>query len=224
MASRFVRKKGLISAKLSADEAMLVANLVSQVIELLRDDENTRSGSADDDLAKLVGGFGSTIAPTDPVVARLLPDGYRGDEEAAGEFRRFTEVGLRSAKLTAAEQVLADLGVFDEDDDVDDADVDDAEVDDGSDDADKRSAGKADQVKVSLDADGALTWARCLNDLRLSIGTRLEVSDDDSDDRFAVLDPDDPVRWTYEVYIWIGWLQESLIEAMAQTLPEPHRD
>lgn len=195
MATRFVRKKHLISARFNADEATLIANLVAQVIELLRDDENTRSGSSEDDLAELVGAFGSSVAPSDPVVARLLPDGYRGDDEAAGEFRRFTEVALRSGKVEAAQRVLDDLG--------------DTEL--------------ADRVTVSLDAEAALIWARCLNDLRLSIGTRLEVTEDD-EQRFGALDDDDPVRWTYDVYVWLGWLQESLIEAMSETLPEPHRD
>ena len=195
MATRFTRKRGAITAKFSADEATLIANLVAQVVELLRDDENTRSTSSDDGLAELVGAFGSSVAPSDPVVARLLPDGYRGDDEAAGEFRRFTEVGLRSGKLAAAESVLADLG----------------------------DTTLADRVTVSLDADAALTWARCLNDLRLSIGTRLEVTEDD-EQRFGALDDDDPVRWTYDVYVWLGWLQESLIEAMNPGLPEPHRD
>ena len=32
------------------------------------------------------------------MLARLLPDGYRDDPEAAGEFRRYTESALRSAK------------------------------------------------------------------------------------------------------------------------------
>jgi Domain of unknown function (DUF2017) len=195
VATRFVRKKHLISARFTADEATLIANLVAQVIELLRDDENTRSGSADDDLADLVGAFGSSVAPSDPVVARLLPDGYRGDDEAAGEFRRFTEVGLRSGKVDAAQRVLDDLG--------------DTEL--------------ADRVTVSLDPEAALIWARCLNDLRLSIGTRLEVTEDD-EQRFGALDDDDPVRWTYDVYVWLGWLQESLIEAMSESLPEPHRE
>jgi Domain of unknown function (DUF2017) len=195
VATRFVRKKHLISARFTTDEATLIANLVAQVIELLRDDENTRSGSADDDLADLVGAFGSSVAPSDPVVARLLPDGYRGDDEAAGEFRRFTEVGLRSGKVDAAQRVLDDLG--------------DTEL--------------ADRVTVSLDPEAALIWARCLNDLRLSIGTRLEVTEDD-EQRFGALDDDDPVRWTYDVYVWLGWLQESLIEAMSESLPEPHRE
>jgi hypothetical protein len=43
------------------------------------------------------------------VLARLLPDAYRDDPEAAGEFRRYTEQGLRSGKVAAAQTVLATL-------------------------------------------------------------------------------------------------------------------
>jgi hypothetical protein len=43
------------------------------------------------------------------VLARLLPDAYRDDPEAAGEFRRYTEQGLRSGKVAAAQTVLDTL-------------------------------------------------------------------------------------------------------------------
>ena len=41
---------------------------------------------------------GPTSAPEDPVLARLFPTAYPDDEEAAAEFRRFTEGGLRDGK------------------------------------------------------------------------------------------------------------------------------
>jgi len=43
------------------------------------------------------------------VLARLLPDAYGDDAEAAGEFRRYTEQGLRSGKVAAARTVLGTL-------------------------------------------------------------------------------------------------------------------
>jgi len=43
------------------------------------------------------------------VLARLLPDGYRDDAEAAGEFRRYTEPALRNAKYQAAQEMLDTL-------------------------------------------------------------------------------------------------------------------
>ncbi len=47
--------------------------------------------------------------PDDPVLARLLPDAYTGDPEAAHEFRRFTEASLRSAQGRAAQTLLDTL-------------------------------------------------------------------------------------------------------------------
>ena len=65
-----------------------------------------------DDLARLLGQAGETgpaTPPDDPVLARLLPDAYADDAEAAGDFRRFTEQELRNGKAAAARTVLATL-------------------------------------------------------------------------------------------------------------------
>jgi hypothetical protein len=51
----------------------------------------------------------SALLPDDPVLARLLPDAYPDDTEAAGDFRRFTEQELRNGKAAAARTVLATL-------------------------------------------------------------------------------------------------------------------
>src|SRR5439155_4943187 len=61
------------------------------------------------DLAAMLGATGPTSPPQDPVLARLLPDAYGDDPEAAGEFRKYTEQGLRSGKVAAARTVLATL-------------------------------------------------------------------------------------------------------------------
>jgi hypothetical protein len=62
-----------------------------------------------DDLARLLGQTGPATPPDDPVLARLLPDAYPDDIEAAGDFRRFTEQELRNGKAAAARTVLATL-------------------------------------------------------------------------------------------------------------------
>jgi hypothetical protein len=62
-----------------------------------------------DDLARLLGQAGPATPPDDPVLARLLPDAYQDDSEAAGDFRRFTEQELRNGKAAAARTVLATL-------------------------------------------------------------------------------------------------------------------
>ncbi len=43
------------------------------------------------------------------MLARLLPDAYRDDPEASGEFRRYTERDLRAGKVAAARTVLDTL-------------------------------------------------------------------------------------------------------------------
>jgi hypothetical protein len=62
-----------------------------------------------DDLARLLGQAGPATPPDDPVLARLLPDAYQDDSDAAGDFRRFTEQELRNGKAAAARTVLATL-------------------------------------------------------------------------------------------------------------------
>jgi uncharacterized protein DUF2017 len=87
----------------------------SQTAPAARYDPNARDSSGAipvpgaDELAEMVGLSDSTELPDDPILARLLPDGYRDDPDSAQDFRRFTESGLRSAKTAAAQTVLSTL-------------------------------------------------------------------------------------------------------------------
>jgi catechol 2,3-dioxygenase-like lactoylglutathione lyase family enzyme len=103
-------------------QAGIIRTLVGQVAELLGRGEDATAeeatagedpleGSWDspEEFAAMLGLSTSTDAPEDPVLARLLPDGYRDDAEAAGDFRRYTEQDLRSGKVAAARTVLATL-------------------------------------------------------------------------------------------------------------------
>jgi hypothetical protein len=71
--------------------------------------ESGQAAPGPGDLAALLGLSDSTSLPKDPVLARLLPDAYQDDPEAAGDFRRYTEQDLRSGKVAAARTVLATL-------------------------------------------------------------------------------------------------------------------
>ena len=55
------------------------------------------------------------MEPTDPAVHRLFPNAYGDDDaEAAADFRRFTEQGLRqlkAARLATVERLVAEFGV-----------------------------------------------------------------------------------------------------------------
>jgi hypothetical protein len=197
-------KGGGASVWLSAGEATLLRALVVPVMELLNDPDRpapppepaqsqpAQSGpasadSADlfDDLEKM---FNETTAappeaPDDPVLARLLPDAYQDDPEAAGEFRKYTESSLREAKKYFAQTLLETL--------------------------------PAKGGRVKLNADQARDWLRALNDVRLMFGVRLEVTED-FEDQLTSLDPKDPRLAAFEVYGWLGAVQESLVRAIAR--------
>jgi hypothetical protein len=66
---------------------------------------------------------------------------------------------------------------------------------------------------VELDHDRANAWLGGLNDIRLALGVRLKI-EDNSYEHLELLTPDDPMRGVYAVYSWLGWLQESLLEAL----------
>lgn len=65
--------------------------------------------------------------------------------------------------------------------------------------------------KLVLDRDEADAWLGCLNDLRLVLGTRLEVTEDLDERRLA---DDDPRLPALQLYSWLGWLQESLLSCL----------
>ena len=66
-----------------------------------------------------------------------------------------------------------------------------------------------------LTAEQAQAWLTALNDLRLVLGTRLEVSDDSL---LGDLPEDDPRAPDLALYAYLSWLQEQVIEAMAGEL------
>ncbi len=62
---------------------------------------------------------------------------------------------------------------------------------------------------LALDAEAAQRWLTVLNDLRLGIGTRLDVREDDD----IAIDPSDPDAQTRAIYQWLTALQDSLVRA-----------
>ena len=68
--------------------------------------------------------------------------------------------------------------------------------------------------RVRLTGDQARDWLRTLNDVRLMFGVRLEVTED-FEEQLATLDPKDPRLAAFEVYGWLGAVQESLVRAIS---------
>jgi len=192
-ASGFSRgRRGRILGVFSPLEAELLRSLVSQVIELVRDEAPERKTS-DDPLESLLDMEGPLSKPDDPVLARLLPDAYRGDEDAAGEFRRYTERTLRDQKAEQGRLVIAAL---------EEAGL------SGEVDAD------AEPIELDLAADQSQAWLRCLTDVRLALATRLGVEQDD-EDYWDSLPEDDPRVYMHDVYDWLGYVQETLVQSLS---------
>jgi hypothetical protein len=167
-------------AALAPAEASLLRSLVGQVITLVAPD-GPREDKPDDLLDwDLLAEQPET--PDDPVLARLLPDGYRDDPEASQEFRKYTESSLRSAKQQAAQEMLDTL---------------------------PETGGK-----IQLNHDQAHAWLKALNDVRLALGVRLGVTEE-FEEQWGRLRADDPQWAAYEVYAWLGAVQESLVQALA---------
>lgn len=65
--------------------------------------------------------------------------------------------------------------------------------------------------RETLSVQEADAWLRALNDLRLVLGTRLDVTEDID---FEDLDPRKPRSRDLAVYAYLSWLQEELVEAL----------
>lgn len=188
------RRSGHVIATFSGFEADLLRSLASQLVELLRNEAaEPRPGA--DSFEALLDFSGPTSEPDDPVLARLFPTAYRDDAEAAAEFRRFTEGALRDGKAAAAATVI---------DTLEEAGLPPELTEEGL------------VIDVEMDQATAETWLRSFTDLRLALATRLGVEDGDEDYWLALPD-EDPRAQAHDIYQWVGYLQETLVEAVVDT-------
>ncbi|WP_300390563.1 DUF2017 domain-containing protein [Nocardioides sp.] len=185
------RRSGAVIATFSGFEADLLRSLASQIVELLHHEAAVPDDR--DPLEALMDFSGPTTAPEDPVLARLFPTAYADDEEAAAEFRRFTEGTLREGKAKAAGTII---------DTLEDAGLPDELREDGL------------TIDVEMDEPTAQTWMRSFADIRLALATRLGVEDGDEEYWYSLPD-DDPRAQAHDIYEWVGWLQETLVGALS---------
>ncbi|EIV93766.1 DUF2017 domain-containing protein [Frankia sp. QA3] len=65
-----------------------------------------------------------------------------------------------------------------------------------------------------LDEDAAQDWLTTLNDLRLFLGTRLALTDDDSTDELELMDPEDPRYPLVATYVFLTGLLDELTRTL----------
>ncbi|MFH8573416.1 DUF2017 domain-containing protein [Streptomyces sp. NPDC017993] len=176
-------------------EISILRSLAVQLLELVGPGDEP-SDSESDDLLASVFNDGPSEPPADPVLARLFPDAYGGPDlvpdddvrAAAAEFRRYTENDLRSRKRDDALALVRSL--------------------------DALAPGEEGSAQLRLKPDECRQWLGALNDLRLAIGTRLEVADEEDGGELLRLPDTDPRKPMVMAYLWLGGLQETLVEAL----------
>ncbi|MBL3666762.1 DUF2017 domain-containing protein [Streptomyces sp. M2CJ-2] len=178
-------------------EISIIRSLAVQLMELIG--PGPAEEAPGDPLAELFA-EGPSEPPTDPVLRRLFPDAYGDPEEPASprdteeqrahsaEFRRFTENDLRAGKRDNALAVIRSL--------------------DGL-----TTAGEGEAV-LKLSAGESRQWLGALNDLRLAIGSRLEIDDENDTDLLFRLPDEDPRKPMVMAYLWLGGLQETLVATL----------
>jgi hypothetical protein len=124
----------------------------------------------------------------DPALERLFPRAYLDptEEEAEAEWQRLVHGDLmdgRRRALAAMEQGLA------------------------------RDPDPRGRLVVTLTDEEAEAWLAVLNDARLTLGARLEVTEDFD---LSGLDPTDPETAPYAVFWWLGLLEERLVAVLAR--------
>ena len=168
---------------LAAHEADLLSSLVSSMVGML----DARESSAPvDELAEITGmRTGNSVPPQDDTMKRLLPDFYRqATEHPAGSG---TAESLNSALRSLHEPEIIDA---------------------------KREAAQrlldtvpAGGGKFELSEDDAQAWVSAVNDVRLALGTMLDIGPDGPDK----LPGDHPMAGHLDVYQWLTVLQEYLV-------------
>ncbi|WP_030382793.1 MULTISPECIES: DUF2017 domain-containing protein [unclassified Streptomyces] len=178
-------------------EISIIRSLAVQLLELIG------PGPAEDDSADPLAELfaeGPSEPPSDPVLRRLFPDAY-GDPEGepasaaeaeerraySSEFRRFTENDLRAGKRDNALVIVRTL--------------------------DRLTVARGRAV-LELTPEESQQWLRALNDLRLAIGARLEIADEDDAEVLYRLSDEDPRKPMVMAYLWLGGLQETLVTTL----------
>ncbi|MEY2232724.1 MULTISPECIES: DUF2017 domain-containing protein [Streptomyces] len=192
-------KGGGAAIALDEIEISILRSLAVQLLELIGPGAPEPAEDADP-LAALFA-EGPSEPPSDPALARLFPDAYgapdgAGDkgvdpEELAArsaEFRRFTENDLRARKREDALAVVRSL--------------------------DGLTPAGDEAAVLELSGELPLRWLGALNDLRLTIAARLDITEDDESAVLFRLPDEDPRKPMVMAYLWLGGLQETLIETL----------
>lgn len=164
---------------LDANEVLLLRNMATSMQEMLDD---RQSGAPSDPLEQLTGiRTGNTVPPTDATMSRLLPDFVSAD--AAESDPSGSNAALRSLH----EPQIIDAKIS----------------------AAQRllESLPRDSGRVELTDDEAQAWVAAVNDMRLALGTMLQIGPEVPEE----LPEGHPMATHLDVYHWLTVLQEYLV-------------
>ncbi len=178
---------------LASHEAALLTNLVNAMIGLLDERE---SSAPTDELEEITGiKTGNAEPPRDPTLRRLLPDFHKPDDTEGGDDADVVPAGDTPDSLNAALRSLHEPEIIDA----------------------KRVAAQKllatipdNGGRFELTEDEANAWITAVNDIRLALGTMLEIGPD-GPERLPATHPLAP---HLDVYQWLTVLQEYLVLAL----------
>ena len=162
-----------LAVDLNELEVQMLLSLTRQMVDFV----GPVSAEPDDPLVAMLGIDPDAAPSDDPALLRLLPDAFVDDDEAAAEFRRFTERELRSGKAENALAVQREL----------------------------EGAG------IVVTRESMPAWLGFLNDARLVLGARLDLTEDNQDELEGLPDHD-PRAALYGLYGWLTYVQETLVQ------------
>jgi len=68
---------------------------------------------------------------------------------------------------------------------------------------------------TTLDEEQVVAWLGAVNDLRLVLGTKLDVTEEDYE---RDLSPTDPNAQAFAIFVYLGWLEEQIVTALSSGL------
>lgn len=214
MARGFKRRDGRYVARLDAVERGLVVGLMEQVLELVSpegDDAGMPRGPGEgDEFDRIVAGLGGvgmgvSLSAADQAGEDVGPAPDAGERDPALD-RIFPTANRQDEQVAAEFRRLTEEGL-----------------------RSRKSANLTTAIaaladledqKVSLDHEQALALVVALTDVRLVLGERLGLKQDDDfevlEEQASGLGEDDPTVYALAVYDFLTWLQETLTQALAR--------
>lgn len=125
---------------------------------------------------------------SDSVVRRLFPQAYRDDPEAEAEYQRLLRDDHIRQKVAAVEAFERTLASGQE-----------IEIDGNT------------ILAVDLIDEDLTHWLGFLHDMRILIGTRLDITEDNWHEKFS---PDDPNADEWILLEWLSYIEEHIVDAV----------